>query len=319
MANTTVSLANEVQVYYHKKFLENLKKDLIFKTFTREYDIPKMMGPSIYFTRYTRINGSATANQLSEGVTPAGTDLSDSRVSATVTQHGDFTTVTDLLLNVQIQGANQFIENAVDEMSYSARDTIDLLTRNAFNAGTNVSFVGAAAALSDVAGSTSIMTAADIRKMVRTLRKRDVLTWDGQHYAWIIAPGQQYDLLSETTTGAWLDANKYTTMENIVKGEIGRLYGVRFWVNTNLSSISQSGTVSETYAFGKDAVGSVNLTDLSKASRKQNNISLYIKHPDDSTTSDPLNQRVTVGWKLQYAAVVLDDARLQKYVVGETA
>ena len=319
MANTTATLTSSVQVYYEKKFLENLKREHQYNEFTRKYSIPRGSGPVIYFTRYTLMPGATSA--LTEGTTPTLEDLSDNRVSTTLSQYGNATQISDLLLGVHISGTNQFIEQSVDELSYQAKDTTDLLVRNAMAAGTNITYAKGRAALSDVNGSADNFAASDIRKIVRALKRRAVPTWDGQHYIGIIAPEQQYDLLSEATTGGWLDANKYATPENIYKGEIGRLYGVRFYTSTNTSSLSTtatSGTVYEAYFFGKDVVGAIDLAGMAKGSRRLEHINLYIKLPNDSGTSDPLEQRATVGYKMTFGAKLLDNDRMQKLVSGGT-
>ncbi len=317
-ANTISNLSQLIQVFYEKKFLENLKKEMVFFDYAKKYTIPRGFGPSIYFHRYTKF--AANTSALSEGTVPSAIALSSERVSATVAQYGDFVTYSDLLEAVHISGPNQFIEGAIEELAYRAKLSVDTLIRNALGAATGAvyKYVAAKASLAATIGSTDVALAADIRKIFRTLQAASAPKWDRDAYMGIIGPGQEYDLKSETNTGAWLDAAKYTSPEKMEKGEIGKLFGIRFVTSTNLSSLSQSGTINECYFFGKDAVGVVDITEVNKANRQMEHINIYIKEPGSAGTSDPLNQIGSVGYKFANASKRLDDSKVVIYRVGQT-
>lgn len=319
---TVTTLAYLVQVFYEKTFLDNLEKSLVFADYTKKYSLPKGFGPIVYFSRYTR--QAADIATLSEGIAPTtSVMLTDERVSATVEQYGNVNIVSDLMLGVHISGPNQFVNQVVEEMSYKAKISIDTLVRNAFCATASATMAYAATqtgtqASATLVGSTHTMGAADIRRIVRTLKKADIPTYDADSYMGIIGPGQSYDLVAETATGGWLDANKYTTPEQIAKGEIGKLFGARITVCNNLSTLSQSGTISVCPFFGKDPVAMVDITAVNRGDKKMEYIDLFIKEPGTAGSADPLNQIGTVGYKFSCVAKRLNDLSVVLLLAGET-
>jgi N4-gp56 family major capsid protein len=317
---TTSTLSLHLQDFYERTFLDNLKKELVFADFTRRVPVPRGFGPVVKFIRFARHTGSTTA--LTEGTVPTEVQLTDQQVSATVQQYGNYVILSDFVLATHLAGYNPFVEQAVEELSYMAKDSVDLLVRNAFIAptGLNITYGGGKSATSAVVGSADVMTANDIRKVVRALKKRSAPKWDGSHYVGVIGAGQSFDLQSETATGGWMDVNKYTTVAKAEKGEIGKLFGARLIESENLSSFSQSGTVSVCPFFGKGAVAMADITEVSKGDRTEmKHIQLFIKDLGSAGTADPLSQKATIGYKFNMAAVRLDDDRVQAWVGGETA
>jgi N4-gp56 family major capsid protein len=96
----------------------------------------------------------------------------------------------------------------------------------------------------------------------------------------------------------WIDAHKYTTSENLYEGEIGEIAGVRF-VQTTEAKIYKEGAnaVFGTLIFGDGAYG---VTEISGGG-----LETFVKQLGSGGTSDPLNQRSTVGWKATKTAELL--------------
>jgi N4-gp56 family major capsid protein len=128
-------------------------------------------------------------------------------------------------------------------------------------------------------------------------------------YAGIIHPAQVYDLQANTSTGNWVDINKYTGgVENIYRGEIGRMYGVRFVVSTNVKDIpvSVSGFSAiasySAHGSGKQALiiapGAYHVVELDGGMAQT-----YVKGLGSAGTADPVNQNATVGAKVYFQCV----------------
>ena len=143
------------------------------------------------------------------------------------------------------------------------------------------------------------MTAAEIRKAVRTLRKANAKPCEGAYFIGIVDPEVAYDLMSDEL---WQDVSKYNGGEAIVKGEIGKLGGVKFVESTNLlTAENESGVkVHSCMIVGQDAYGVV---DVAGGSAPQ----IIVKPFGSAGSSDPLDQRATAGYKLYFTA-----ARLQE-------
>jgi len=117
-------------------------------------------------------------------------------------------------------------------------------------------------------------------------------------------------LQGDTTTGGWIDANKYTdaNANKLMTGEVGKIYGVRFLQSTNAatrgssyattSAVVASSTIYVTSVFGKDAFGVSELQGLKT----------YVKPFGSGGVGDPTDKIATAGWKTLFGANVLNSA-----------
>jgi hypothetical protein len=69
-----------------------------------------------------------------------------------------------------------------------------------------------------------LLTSAKLRK----LKLIGAKGFSGGEYMGLIHPATEYDLMSESTAGGWLDVNKYTSATPAMKGEVGKLWNIRF-------------------------------------------------------------------------------------------
>lgn len=87
MANTTTSeVTQAVNYFYDRVMLKKAKPLLVHTRWAQVRDIPRNSGDDIRFRRYTLLSAATTA--LTEGVTPAGSQLAITNVNATVLQYG---------------------------------------------------------------------------------------------------------------------------------------------------------------------------------------------------------------------------------------
>lgn len=318
---TTTTQSLLTQIYYVKKLLEELTQTLVFYEYTDKEEPENGTGPTVYWHRYSPM--AAQTTPLNEGSPPNGSQITSNRVSAVLAQYGDYVPLSDLLLGMNLQGPNGQMDKVMELMTYGARLTVDTLTRNqAFADPTNTNFTYAAGKTSvgTLNGNTDFASASDIRKMVRNLKRRFVPTYDNANYMFIISQDQSYDLQGETVTGAWLDVLKYTDNAALQRGELGRLFGARIVETPNISTGSGgTGTIYECYMFGRHAVGAANFMTPDKAKKRFQNISLHVKELGSAGTADPLSQKMTIGYKVNYVSKCLENARVEKYRVGATA
>ena len=93
---STATIPREVSCFYDKSLLDRAVPAFVHNRFAQVRDLPRNSGTNIIkFRRYGSLTANTTA--LSEGVTPSGTSLSITDVSATVLQYGDFVTLTDVV------------------------------------------------------------------------------------------------------------------------------------------------------------------------------------------------------------------------------
>ncbi len=293
--NTYTNTTAEQRTFYDRTLLERMKPNLVYLQYGQRRTIPQNEGDTASFRRFECLKPSLVA--LSEGTTPVGTSLTVTKVAAAVKQFGDFVTISDKL---QDAGIDPVLTEAVDVLGEQAALTVDTLVRDAIvNGCTNRQYAGGATAAASITAD-AVLTSDEIRKAVRTLRMNDVRPMPDGYYVGIVDPETGYDLQNDTL---WQDISKYNGGEAIMKGEIGRLHGVRFVQTTNVKldkTSNTAGTLHETMIIGRDAYGVPELEHQSCRPR------IIVKNIGSGGSSDPLDQRATAGWKVAMAVAVLN-------------
>ena len=234
---TTDSLSAENKTFWDKALIVLAGPELVHDQFAQQRDIPKGSGKTIEFRQFDPLP-EITA-PLTEGVTPAGQSLSVNAMTATVSQYGGYVTTSDVL---DMTALDPVVNEATKLIARQAGETLDTITRDVVNAGTNVMYalgktsgtVNSAAPTSRSAlGYVSAVTnhnlsVDDVKRAVRTLKRQDAPKIKGD-YVGIVHPDVAYDLMRDPE---WLSPKQYVDTEGIYAGEIGKLYGVRFVENS---------------------------------------------------------------------------------------
>ena len=226
----TTDITPSMQTYYDKKLLINAKPNLVHQKFGQQVILPKNQGKTIQFRKWTPF--AALTTPLVEGTVPDGQSLSMTQVSAGIEQYGGYVAVSDML---DLTALDPVINDSVELMGDQGGLTMDTLTRDVISASSNVQFAGGLSGR-HLLSSSNKLTVNELRKAVRTLKKNKapMFSRDGKsYYVAIVGPETTYDLQSDTL---WQDAAKYSAVENIFEGEIGKLFGVIF-VETSESKI----------------------------------------------------------------------------------
>lgn len=302
-------LSAEMKTFYDMSLLDEASATLVHDQFGQKRVIAKNGGKTIEFRKFANLPKATTA--LTEGVTPDGKTLDVSTVSATVSQYGDYITMSDML---ELTALDNNILEATKLLGRQAGLTLDTVTRNVINAGDNVSYcpkinasTGAETAVASRSGldTTCRLTVKMVQKTVAKLRSQNAPTINGKYVA-IIHPYVAYDLMRDPE---WIDAHKYAEPTELYEGEIGEIAGVRF-VQTTEAKVWRDDTcpaqvgatpayygVFSTLFIGQGAYG---VTEVSGGG-----LETIIKQKGSAGTADPLNQRSSVGWKACRAAKLL--------------
>ena len=274
--NTTASvgLSDEMKTYYSDYLIDNAVPKLVHDQFGQKHPIPKNGGKTIEFRKYSPLPKLLTP--LTEGVTPDGQSLTVTTLEATVAQYGGYITLSDVLMLTAID--NNLVQ-ATKLLGNQAGATLDTITREVLNGGTNVVYAGGVSSRSAL---TDNLKVEDIKKAVRALKVQNA-DKIGDSYVAIIHPDVTYDL---TNDPAWQAVKDYDP-KDWYEGEIGKIAGVRF-VETTEAKIFADGVYS-TLILGENAYG---VTEVEGGGLKH-----FVKQLGSAGTSDPLDQRATVGWK----------------------
>lgn len=312
MANTigiSTSVGNtfsDTGIYYDKRWLDRLKPQLFFEDLGSKKPLPKNSGTLMKWRRLNKL--TAVTTPLTENTNPSETNVGTTEVTVEPLTYGQFVKMS---AELKWKSINPVADEITDELADNAALSYDTIVRAALSGNLTDQFAGGAANEAAVA-DTSVLNASEIRKAVYSLRKNNVPGYEANLYKGLVHPAGQFDLQSDTAAGGWIEANKYVKTDNIMRGEIGQLYGVRFVVGTNTGS--GTGATDETfhaYIFGRDAYA---ISELSGQGME-----MIRKEPGPQDTSNPLNMFSTVGWKFVLAAKVLQAVRGVQIYAGSAA
>ena len=297
MATTTQTYGNltaEQKTFYDRTLLSRLLPNLTFLKYGQKRPMPKNEGDTINFRRFNSL--TVPAASLTEGETPDGTTLSITAVTATVAQEGNWVRLSD---KISMVGIDPVLTESAALMGENAAKTLETRCADVIFKGTSQQFAGGAASAAAIAAG-KIVNSEEIKKAVRTLRNNNAEPVEGGYYIGFCDPSVAYDLQNDAL---WQDISKYNGAENIMKGEIGRIHGVRFILTTMCptdAKTASAGTLHKTLIVGKDAYGVVDVNGSSKPE-------IIIKPTGSAGTEDPLNQRASVGWKAMAVTVRLQE------------
>ena len=288
------NLSAEMKTFYDMTLIDEAEANLVHEQFGQKRPIPANGGKNIEFRKFASLPKALTP--LTEGVTPDGKSLTVSTVTATVNQYGDYITQSDVL---ELTAIDNTIVEATKILGRQAGVTLDTVVRNVMQSGTNVTYCPKVAADGSETAvtsrtaldNTSQLTVKVLQQVVAKLRAQNAPTINGK-YVGIIHPYAAYDLMRDPE---WIDAHKYTTPENIFNNEIGEIAGIRF-VESSEAKI-YSGGVFGTLVMGDGAYGVTEITG--------GGLQTIVKQKGSAGTSDPLDQRSSVGWKAMRTAELL--------------
>ena len=297
MATTTQTYGNLTagqKTFYDRTLLSRLLPNLTFLKYGQKRPMPKNEGDTINFRRFNSLDVPAAS--LTEGVTPDGDNLSITAVTATVAQEGNWVRLSD---KISMVGIDPVLTESAALMGENAAKTLETRCADVIFKGTSQQFAGGAASAAAIAAG-KVVNSEEIKKAVRTLRNNNAEPLEGGYYIGFCDPSVAYDLQNDSL---WQDISKYNGAENIMKGEIGRIHGVRFILTTMCptdATTATAGTLHKTLIVGKDAYGVVDVNGSSKPE-------IIIKPTGSAGTEDPLNQRASVGWKAMAVTVRLQE------------
>ena len=305
-------LSAEDKTFYERTLLQRLLPSLMFYNDAEKKKLPKNSGTTMNFRKFDSL--TAPSSSLTEGVTPDGNNLTVSTITAKIAQEGDFVQITDL---IQMTGIDPVLTETSELLGEEAGLVVDTRIQTAISKGTNVYFAGGATTRAGLeSATTKNLTGDDIKKLVRKLKNANAKRFSDGFYHMIVDPDIAYDLMSDS---AWVDVSKYARPEQMVKGELGKMHGMKFYETTNLNVVDSSDTaqskisVHQAYAYGKGAYSCVNLEN--GAGKPE----IIVKPNGSAGTSDPLNQRATAGWKSAFTAVITQPLALVRVETGVKA
>jgi len=293
-------LANENGEFYQRAMLKSLRDRAVIFPYGKKAPIPKNAGATTSWRSLRMPTAVTTA--ITEGTTPTSTDLTIDKYTATVSQYGAWTKVSDYLDTV---GLDPLLTEIAEMFGDHAAISIDNIVANVLCGTTNNIFAASKASRATLAAG-DVLTSADIvrarSEMIRNNVPQIRLPNGDMGYVAFIHPDNVIKLMNEAN-GAWRDFNAGGSAEGLDqfrRGEIGQMYGIHFVETTLMPSFSNggaSGNLSgkKTIVIGADAFG---IPDIAGSSKPE--ILVY----GNGNTENPMALYRTVAWKATLAAVL---------------
>ena len=295
---TQSSLSPTMKTFYDTTLLENAREQMVFTQFGKKQ---AMKGNKVEWRKFNTFAKALTP--LTEGVIPTGQTFGMTNIEGTITQHGDFTAVSDRL---ELESYDDVIFGATEEMGAAEGETYDTLTRNILVAGNSVLYAPNGTTEVDSRANVTAdckLTPDVVNRAATWLKKNKAPKIDG-YYVALIHPSVAYDLRNSEE---WKEYHKYSNVAPIYKGEIGDLHGVRF-IETNEAKIWKDGdsAVYATLFLGKDAFGILD--------PEGEGMEMIVK--PKGQIGGPLEQFSTIGYKFCHGAKILYQERMLRVESG---
>ena len=297
---TQSGMSPTMKTFYDTALLENAREAMVFTQFG---DKQPMHGNKVEWRKFNTFAKAMTP--LTEGVIPTGQTFGMTKIEGEITQHGDFTAVSDRL---ELESYDDVIFGATEEMGAAEGETYDTLTRNILVAGNSVMYCGDVGSRQSIS-KTCILTPDMVNKAATWLKKNKAPKINGSYVA-LIHPSVAYDLRNSEE---WKEYHKYNDTPPIFKGEIGELHGVRFIETTN-GKIWDNGdktdgsVVYATLFLGAKAFGILD--------PEGEGMEMIVKTKEQ--IGGPLNQFSTIGYKFCHGAKILYQERLLRVESGSS-
>lgn len=305
---STSGLNDAAAIYYDRTLLEFLKFPLFFQESAEKRPMPGKNGTQIQFLRPVTLSVATTA--ITEGTNPDGALWNTTKILATPLQYGNYVAFSDRLI---LEAYDNITEAIHEVLGYNAGLTFDTLQRNQMDGNMTIQYTGSAGSEGSV---NTACAAVDFRKAAKALQTLAVLPFEDGCYHGLLHPATAADLQADSSAGAWLDVNKYVSIEKehdkLLRGEIGKMFNIRFQVTPNIKTGTgaSSATTYHNWVIGKQAVGSVDVAN--------EGVEKIVHMPGDAGVADPLNLTGSIGYKF-YAVFPVLDANRAIEVIGTSA
>lgn len=338
-----------VAAYSVVRMLKRAMPYLHLEKFGQVYPLPTNSTQTAKFRRYFLVGASGAAGPdsggffipvattpLVEGVTPAGSLLANQDYTVTLSQYGDFVTITDVIEDTH---TDPVLRETTDMLGEQAAVTVETIRYGTLKAGTNVYYANLAVSraaiatpvtLSDQRRCTTSLNRQNARKITSVVASNPDFNTKSVEasYMAVCHPDLETDIRNMP---GFIPVASYGTHTTPFEGEIGSVEQVRYLTSTVIAPFpdagaavtqangnpvfrSTTGANNDVYPiliFGRDAYGIVPL-------KGKSSMTPMVVNPKPSS-SDPLGQRGSVGWKLYTSQVILQDAWMVRLEVAATA
>ena len=330
VATTYASVSQRTNVYAEVKMLEYAEPILVLEKFADVKPLPKNKAETISFRRPIPFNVEPT--ELVEGVTPPATQMAYEDVEVRMGQYGSVVEISDRVNDLV---EDPVLNDAARMAGEQAAETKERICWGAFRAGTNVTYSPTtASARSGVQEKINLNIQRAITRSLHEQRGKyitEVLSSSPNFATEAVRQGfvavGHTDLEADIRQLAgFVPCESYGEQTKILhEMELGKVENVRYVLSPVLepfagaggsggTNVLETGGNADVYPvlfMARHAIGVVPLKGAGSMSPR-------IINPEQIDKSDPLGQRGIVGWKMYFAALILNEAWINRAEVAAT-
>jgi N4-gp56 family major capsid protein len=310
--------------------LEHAGPILCLDKFAQAKSLPKNTADNVKFRRPIPYNVSTT--QLVEGVTPVPKQMQYEDVSVAMGQYGDVIEITD---KIQDMAEDPVLKDAAELAGEQAAETKELIMWGVLKAGTNVAYSGTGtpttrAAVNDVITLNLLRNATRNLKNQRAKPITSMVSASPKFATEAVAPG--WIVFGHTDAeqdirdmDGFTPVERYGNFSPVHDLECGKVEQIRFILSPVLEPFTSAGSATANGCV--QTAGACDVYPLIVVSKNSyatvalkgaGSMSPRVISPDRIDKSDLLGQRGYVGWKMYFAALILNEAWVQRIEVGVT-
>lgn len=242
------------------------------------------------------VSSSTGVAAITEGTNPTAVTWGATSYSTGQNQFGILVQVSDLLMH---SSAIEVVDEASKAVQDSLARLVDTAIQNVVNAGTNgVIYSGGKTSRTGL-GAGDTITQTDMVNAVKRLRSANaagVQPFEGDYYVAVIHPQVMADLMSTSGSGAWLDAGRFTSVDDLLKGTMSSFRGVKYLESAWQNFWNSTVPVFPTTVLGKDSFG---------WGFFQQPTPIIVSTPD---SNNPLNLYTSIGGKVTLGVTRFEDS-----------
>ena len=284
-------LAGYPTVYYDRVAVETLRNNLFLYPACDQKQMPDRSGVAMQIFGYTAF--AANTTPATEGTPLPGEALTQVTSTLDLSNYVDYVSFSNL---VTLTAISDVVAEGAVELAYRGAFSVDTVISTELDSIAN----GSSAARIDVLAG-SYMSAAISRQASMTLRSVNVKPKANGRYYGVITSLSAFDLINDSSTGGFLDLEKFSLMGKGADGSqnagidatnmIGSVGGVDWHESNSLPTEthweSSSHVAYHAYVIGKDGIIA---SSLGKTQLAQKNFSVKVAKFDQPIAVDPANQ-----------------------------
>jgi N4-gp56 family major capsid protein len=290
---TTSQWSANLLINYVTSIVRHLEPELQFAKLGVKKDVPKGFA-TLAFPQSTQV-ATSNVSQISEGVNPTAFQWKSDAYTSAITQFGIVIQVTDILVR---NSAIEVVDNCALEVKLALSRQLDNFIQTTVNGSSNGVLYAGGKTSRAALGAGDLIDTTLYTKAIRNVagvNNNGLKPFVGGFYAIICHINQEFDLMSNTGAGGWLDNGRYTSVDDLLAGKMGDFRGGRFMRSANVQTFSSTVTVYPMTVVGNESFGWGFFQPITP----------YIVSTPDS--NNPLNLYTSIGGKFGAGATRFED------------